>query len=499
MWSATLINGLFLVISIAPGRNIITPAENDTAGNIVQKIAEDFSAWDWKREQFIRYAKDYPFGWPRFDCAVPTTPSTPADVHHLAPWHVSVIGAIGDSLTAGRAAGAEYLTDLVLDYRGLSFAMGAEKNLTRQASLFTIISPYALRNLLRIYLDIFSHFSPLLKGKSSGTATSSNISVAGFNLAVSGAISEDLLGQAYALVKRIESHPGIDFDNSWKFVNVFIGSNDLCRICENTTRFNVEQFTNNIRESLVYLRENLPRAYVNLIPPFHVEVLLETQADNPFCVELQRIFCPCLFKLTKEEYAMIKRSFDLSLGEFLSAEYQTKNFAVGISSGFNVDKLASLGNVLNLAFVALDCFHFSQIAHDVVAKIIWRDLFLPIHTRAPVDLDQFQPQLWDCPSTDCPYLRTALNSQSCSNQSGWSYLPSLRHAIRVTYENPVILPSMDELDRRAFMEDYGLILTVTIVGIALVIVMTCLVISFGKRKESSKKKPDERTPLLNHL
>ncbi|RCN44703.1 hypothetical protein ANCCAN_09278 [Ancylostoma caninum] len=455
MWSTTLINGLFLVISIAPGTSIVTPAQNDTAGNIVQKIAEDFSAWDWKREQFIRYAKDYPFGWPRFDCAVPTTPSTPADVHHLAPWHVSVIGAIGDSLTAGRAAGAEYLTDLVLDYRGLSFAMGAEKNLTRQASLFSA-------NQLRIYLDIFSHFSPLLKGKSSGTATSGNISVAGFNLAVSGAISEDLLGQAYALVKRIKSHPGIDFDNNWKFVNVFIGSNDLCRICENTTRFNVEQFTNNVRESLVYLRENLPRAYVNLIPPFHVEVLLETQADNPFCVELQRIFCPCLFKLTKEEYAVIKRSFDLSLSEFLSAEYQTKIFAVGISSGFNVDKLASLGNVLNLAFVALDCFHFSQIAHDVVAKIIWRDLFLPIHTRAPVDLDQFQPQLWDCPSM-------------------------------------VILPSMDELDRRAFMEEYGLILTVTIVGIALVIVMTCLVISFGERKESSKKKPDERTPLLNHL
>ncbi|EPB66769.1 hypothetical protein ANCCEY_14139 [Ancylostoma ceylanicum] len=221
MWSTTLIYGLFLVISIAPGTSIIIPAQNDTAGNIVEKIAEDFSAWDWKREQFLRYAKDYPFGWPRFDCSVPATSLTPAeDVHHLAPWHVSVIGAIGDSLTAGRAAGAEYLSDLVLDYRGLSFAMGAEKNLTRQASLF----------------NIFSHFSPLLKGKSSGTATSRNISVAGFNLAESGAVSEDLLEQANALVKRMKSHPEIDFDNSWKFVNVFIGSNDLCRICENTAK-----------------------------------------------------------------------------------------------------------------------------------------------------------------------------------------------------------------------------------------------------------------------
>ncbi|EYB99102.1 hypothetical protein Y032_0125g1286 [Ancylostoma ceylanicum] len=445
MWSTTLIYGLFLVISIAPGRSIITPIKNDSAGNIVEKIAEDFSAWDWKREQFLRYAKDYPFGWPRFDCSVPATSLTPAeDVHHLAPWHVSVIGAIGDSLTAGRAAGAEYLSDLVLDYRGLSFAMGAEKNLTRQASLF----------------NIFSHFSPSLKGKSSGTATSHNVSVAGFNLADSGAVSEDLLEQANSLVKRMRSHPEIDFDNSWKFVNVFIGSNDLCRICENTGL-----------DALL----RLPR--VNVLTTI--------------------VFCPCLFKLTKEEYAAIKRSFDSGLSEFLGAEYQTKNFAVGISPGFNVDKLASLGNVLNLAFVALDCFHFSEIAHDMVAKIIWRDLLLPIHTRSPVDLNQFQPQLWDCPSMDCPYLRTALNSQSC--KSGESYVPSLPYAIRVTYENTVLLPHMDELDRRAFMEEYGLILTVTIVGIALVIGLTCLVLSFGERKEPPKKKPDERTPLLIHL
>lgn len=43
-----------------------------------------------------------------------------------------------DMIKAGRAAGAEYITDLVLDYRGLSFAMGAEKNLTLQASLFSM-------------------------------------------------------------------------------------------------------------------------------------------------------------------------------------------------------------------------------------------------------------------------------------------------------------------------------------------------------------------------
>ncbi|KAK6737825.1 hypothetical protein RB195_020123 [Necator americanus] len=464
-----------LIFIILPVTSIVAPSQDV---NFIEGIAEDFSAWDRKREQFLRYAKDYPYGWPKFDCMIPSKSRNPEDVHHLAPWHFSVIGAIGDSLTAGRAAGAEYFSDLVLDYRGLSFVTGGEKNLTHQASLF----------------NIFSHFSPHLAGKSTGTAQASNISVAGLNLAKAGSLSDDLLRQAYALVQRIKSHPKVNFHNSWKFINIFIGSNDLCKGCRNETKSGVEEFAQNIRKTLIYLRNNLPRTYINLLPPFHIEILLETQDDNPFCVDLQRVYCPCLFQLRKQDLKATKRLYDSILTEFLTNDYQTEDFAVVISSGANVDQLATVGNIVNLAFVGLDCFHFSQIAHDMVAKIIWHDIFKPIDARSAVDLNQFQPQRWFCPSEDCPYLRTSLNSRACKNDASFSQAERKRG---VKYENTVYLPPMSELERRAFMEEHGVVFILSFLGVIFAIGIACLALSSCRRTDRSAQESSERTYLLN--
>ncbi|PIO52998.1 hypothetical protein TELCIR_25687, partial [Teladorsagia circumcincta] len=93
---------------------------------------------------------------------------------------------------------------------------------------------------------------------------------------------------AEELVSRIKAHPGVDSDKEWKLINIFVGSNDLCKACLNQTLYGAEQYSANLQKAIRYLKDNLPRTYVNLVPPFHVEVLLETQPDNPFCVDLQR-------------------------------------------------------------------------------------------------------------------------------------------------------------------------------------------------------------------
>ena len=46
-------------------------------------------------DQFL----DYPMGWQDFGCKTPDKFLPAEDAHHLAPWHISVIGALGDSLT----------------------------------------------------------------------------------------------------------------------------------------------------------------------------------------------------------------------------------------------------------------------------------------------------------------------------------------------------------------------------------------------------------------
>ncbi|KAK6028855.1 hypothetical protein OSTOST_05054 [Ostertagia ostertagi] len=196
---------------------------------------------------------------------------------------------------------------------------------------------------LQRYIYIFGHFSPGLKGASIGTAKSDEALVAGFNLADSGAFATDLPRQAEELVSRIKAYPGTDLDKEWKLINIFIGSNDLCKACLNKTLYGAEQYATNIQKAIRYLKENLPRTYVNIVPPFHVEVLLETQPDNPFCVNLQRVSCHCLFEIPKQNFKELKRSFDDTLNAFNTSEFQTNSFAVAISSGVNVDNLATLG------------------------------------------------------------------------------------------------------------------------------------------------------------
>uniref|UniRef100_A0A158PCV3 Lipase_GDSL domain-containing protein n=1 Tax=Angiostrongylus cantonensis TaxID=6313 RepID=A0A158PCV3_ANGCA len=333
---------------------------------------------------------DYPFGWPSFDCVLPGNETVVEDVHRLSPWHISIVGAIGDSLTAGRAAGAKNVEDLRLDYQELSFATGHYKNLTKQVTL----------------ANIFSYFSPRLVG-------CNDVRTSGFNVAKSGACSSDLNQMSEASL--IASDPRVDFSKDWKFINVFIGTNDLCKICLNQTKFGTRQYAENMQKAILYLRDNLPRSYVNILPPLNIDVLQEFESDNPFCVDVHRSSCPCLFQQSSDEIATFKRSFEEQLGIFSSKEYQTNTFAVGISHALNITKKSA-----NLAYVALDCFHFSEIAHDLAAKVLWSDLFKAIPRGGSVDLNDFPPQQWEC-----PYLKTALNSENCSVRAIVFFLLSL--------------------------------------------------------------------------
>ncbi|KAE9417686.1 hypothetical protein Angca_004285 [Angiostrongylus cantonensis] len=401
MCSIQALPAFILIFTTSAGLRFNDSSENDdNLTNLMdsKRILADFNIWNEKWNQYVRFTRDYPFGWPSFDCVLPGNETVVEDVHRLSPWHISIVGAIGDSLTAGRAAGAKNVEDLRLDYQELSFATGHYKNLTKQVTL----------------ANIFSYFSPRLVGCSKRATSPDDVRTSGFNVAKSGACSSDLLRQAKELVNRIASDPRVDFSKDWKFINVFIGTNDLCKICLNQTKFGTRQYAENMQKAILYLRDNLPRSYVNILPPLNIDVLQEFESDNPFCVDVHRSSCPCLFQQSSDEIATFKRSFEEQLGIFSSKEYQTNTFAVGISHALNITKVPKLGKSANLAYVALDCFHFSEIAHDLAAKVLWSDLFKAIPRGGSVDLNDFPPQQWACPPEECPYLKTALNSENCS-------------------------------------------------------------------------------------
>ena len=78
----------------------------------------------------------------------------------------------------------------------------------------------------------------------------------GLNMAVSAALTVDLMSQARELVRRVKGIPGAA--EQWKMVSVLVGHNDLCyKSCKGflnnfipRTRVSVEDYETNLRKGI---------------------------------------------------------------------------------------------------------------------------------------------------------------------------------------------------------------------------------------------------------
>ncbi|CAD6192012.1 unnamed protein product [Caenorhabditis auriculariae] len=362
---------------------------------IVKSLAE-FEQWKTLRNSHLEQFEDYPLGWPSFGCERPKRP-TARSVHRLTPGDIEIIAALGDSLTVGQAALSTSLSDIGSLFTGINFATGTARSLDHTASLANILQYYN-QNLI---------------GGSSKLKNHGNAGI-GMNFAKSGATALDLPRQAKELVKYIS---GIkNNDRKWKFVNVFIGSNDLCSVCLNETLFGSENYGRTLLKSLNILRSGIKRLFVNVMPAFNVDVIRRTHNISDFCQTIHRVACPCLFEMSSAELRAKKQEQFAEMLKIVSSfPNNDDDFAVVVSPALETDKLPTLpdSTLPNTAFLALDCFHFFHVAHDVVAKQIWKGLFEPVGAKSITDFSQLQPALWDCPPPNCPYFATANNTELC--------------------------------------------------------------------------------------
>ncbi|OPL33821.1 phospholipase membrane-associated-like, partial [Mytilus galloprovincialis] len=137
------------------------------------------------------------------------------NVHELTPADISVVAAIGDSITAGTGITAKTPIGLLRQDRGLSWSVGGDGNVDEHITL---------ANMLKRY-------NPNLVGFSvgSGDFESEN---AHLNVADPGNEARNMPFQARLLVDRMKSgKEGVDFVNDWKVITMFIGGNDLCDYC----------------------------------------------------------------------------------------------------------------------------------------------------------------------------------------------------------------------------------------------------------------------------
>ncbi|KAM8913774.1 phospholipase B1, membrane-associated-like isoform 2-T2 [Spinachia spinachia] len=332
------------------------------------------------------------------------SPAIPNSVHELRPGDVKVVAAVGDSLTAANGVGAktDNLLLVINEYRGLSWSIGGDENITTVTTL---------PNLLR-------EFNPSLAGFSEGVG-SEDSPKAFLNQAVAGAKSGDMVQQVLVLVDKMKSDSRIDFHNDWKVITMFISGNDLCDFCTDSVLFSPRNVVGHIRRALDILHSQVPRAIVNLIELLDIVPLRDLHNDKTLgCPTwFVNLVCPCVLKPKEgsSELQKVKdfnKAYQRAMGELIdSARYDTHaNFTVVLQPFLREVFLPRLENGRpDRSYFSPDCFHLSQKAHTLMAQALWNNMLEPVGNKTATH-DFLSGINLKCPSRTNPFFRTAINS-----------------------------------------------------------------------------------------
>ncbi|KAI9360207.1 hypothetical protein BD770DRAFT_385077 [Pilaira anomala] len=317
-------------------------------------------------------------------CRLLTPRTRPTSVHDLRVDDIKVIGALGDSITAGfgiKGVNTSLPLEIATlaaykEFRGLSYSIGGDKN------AFTIP-------------NYIKHFQPEINGYSTGSHLPELCGAEKcnplyqpeedvLNAAKSGAIAETLNLELDYLILRMRTLDDIDYENDWKMINIQIGSNDMCGACNTTYMDDVtpDKFGSYVESVIERIQANIPKTLVNLIGTFNVSQIFPLSAGQDYCPKINDTdityntkLCSCgttpeglekMGNLTlayNEKLISIYDKYQKNKTDDFAVVYQQSNINI---TGFPID-----------FFSNYDCFHPSLKGHQWVSKIIWNQLFLP--------------------------------------------------------------------------------------------------------------------------
>ncbi|KAK2528723.1 Plb1 [Columba livia] len=325
-------------------------------------------------------------------------------VHNLKPADIRVIGALGDSITAGNGAKSKRydLLDVLTQYRGVSWSGGGDESLSTVTTL---------ANILR-------EFNPSLIGYSIGTGRQDTDN-ASLNQAVAGNHAEHVPAQVRRLVDRMKNDTRIDFQTDWKLITLFIGGNDLCQFCSDPVRYSPENYTYGIQTALDMLHREVPRAFVNLVTIISIERLRELKAvENSTCPKwLMSMLCPCVINPEDNSNELKKLVYFNKMYQertrqlVESGRYDTTDDFTVVLQPFllNVSMPKTQEGFPDTSYFAPDCFHFSQKSHSYLASALWNNMLEPLGEKTIYEQLQAAVVI-KCPNEAEPFLKTYKNS-----------------------------------------------------------------------------------------
>ncbi|XP_045185394.2 phospholipase B1, membrane-associated-like [Mercenaria mercenaria] len=439
-------------------------AENETFVRLFEKHMSQFQ----DNDKNLR--KSSTFGCRAF----PQPAQKTSSVHKLRPMDVKVIGALGDSITAGTGITAKTVLGLLQENRGLSWSVGGDKSINEQQTI---------PNILKVY-------NPNIKGFSTGSGPVWWEPSSHLNIANPGDKSENMPDQAKTLVDRMKADKNINFEEDWKVITLFVGGNDLCDYCgKEKEKYRAENYVAHIQEALDYLHQNVPRAFVNLVEILDI-FIVKTLNENIVCDTLHFFLCACAaFPANSDAEAELRaeteRYRSLVNELVLTGRYDTRDdFTVVVQPFFSETHPPIQNGSPDLSYFAPDCFHLSLKGHRAAADALWNNMIEPIGKKRT----KWTPgEIVECPSAEAPYFYTYKNSDS-SNVIG--------NALGQ-------LESQQEFDSNTDPDNHkssqsgsssvAMTTVATVVGVLIVAVVSVFALVAWKRRHSNK---EERQILL---
>ncbi|XP_068728494.1 phospholipase B1, membrane-associated-like [Montipora capricornis] len=355
------------------------------------KDKSGLNGWKDKQELLLPFASD------KYCSPLPQkSQHAPHSVHQLRPSDIKVIAAMGDTFNLALGARATSLNGFFTDYQDISWSIGGGSYLNYTTTLPNIIA----------------QFNPGIRGASLKNSTRDDLIDPDLNFAFVGASASDLREQAVDLVSKLKAMKGINFQNDWKLLTVWIGTDNLCQVCKDEDKFSPSSFIKYVMRMLSYLQKEVPRLFVNLVPPMDVSSLHRLyEESSQSCEILGWNSCPCLKEGAAErsKISQMAKEYKRLLNELVnSGLYDTHDtFAVVIQPALEAPPRTQDGNLVK-SFIGLDCLHFSAHGHAAAALALWRNMLEPVGSKTKAWGDQ---ETLKCPSEDKPYLFTRRNSE----------------------------------------------------------------------------------------
>jgi len=314
-----------------------------------------------------------------FDC--PKLPVHPpaTNARELRADDISMVMAIGDSMTAAFAAYDNDPITAFLEYRAESWAIGANPDSLTVYNLINYFNPSAVCGAMNNTIPF-----DVLRMKDHDF-WETNFWPSRCDAAVSEAQLRDIGEQIDYLGNMSKIYFPSEL-KGWKLLIILIGANDLCASCPsvNSPYSDPTTWLNMYDGFLEQIHEALPNTFVAITSLLNISIVWDAMMAAPpekeaYCMVVRKQFheCGCLDSgLESDRAAMDLHTVAYNQGlQNLAEQWQAKNL-----SDFYVSVQPFLEGLVipNMTFLSgLDCFHPSWQAHQAFAVTMWNSLFLP--------------------------------------------------------------------------------------------------------------------------